>query len=453
MDNTNHPDPNMRPDGDPDGDGLTNLEEEQLDTNPFNTDTDGDGISDYVENQNGSDPCNSASTPANPGGTPGGPTSPPAPTVPVQVTFGDPSGSHSEKYRVYLEPLEGDLNMKKRYRTNQKYGETQTETFYLPKGAKYKITLKHIGTDPNYTGQPNPDYDYQLDIDPNTGADDAAAVTDDPQGILGEHYESDPFFAAGKDATLYVAWLTSETVATLPTDRKRMKLGVGKEVTLTVKPASVPNVTWQLTGTTGTSAVSPASGITTRLTAGDRACTPTAEASTSGNTLSIAFNVVEPDGAVIEQRPGSGIWHVQGTPSAGFQGSPYISPFDVSFTAIQVREGAANGTGTGYYSFKNGNPHPDGAWESVVQGTAARPSKWDVFDTIGSGSFPGRPIAAGVFEWPIPWLFRVGAGGAEKEFTTMTHHQEADAAGTVTIRKGNGGFSTTKALNDPSSNY
>lgn len=449
VDDTNNSDPNKRPDADPDGDGLTNLQEEQIDTNPTNADTDGDGFSDSAENQVASNPNSAPSTPNNPGGTPGGPASPPAPTVPVGVTFGDPSGSHSEKYRVILTPLEGDLNTQTRHRTNQKYGQLQTDTFNLPKGAKYKVTLTHIGTDPHYHDKPKPDYDYQLNV-PDGGGGDTVIFTEDPQGMLGGHYESTPFFAAGKDATLYIAWLTSETVATLPSDRKRTKLGVGEKVDLTVKPASLPSVTWQITGTPGTSGINPASGTTTKLTAGERVCTPTVEASTSGHTLSIAFNVVEPNGAVIDQFPNTGIWHINGVPSVGFRGSPYISPFDVSFTAIEVREGAAPGVGTGYYSFLNGTPHPNGGWVGVIPGTAARPSKWDVVDQIQTGSYPAVPVSAGVFDWPIPWLFRVGTG-AEKTFTTVNHHQETDASGTATINKG--GFSATKAKADPSSNY
>ena len=41
---------------DPDGDGLTNRQEYQNSTDPFNSDTDGDGISDGVEVTNGTDP-------------------------------------------------------------------------------------------------------------------------------------------------------------------------------------------------------------------------------------------------------------------------------------------------------------------------------------------------------------------------------------------------------------
>lgn len=92
---------------DPDLDGLDNADEDQNETDPNNADSDGDGESDYAEAEGGSNPNNTASTPGNPGGTPGGPAKPPPPIVSVQVHFGDHSGSHSEKYKVWLEPLEG----------------------------------------------------------------------------------------------------------------------------------------------------------------------------------------------------------------------------------------------------------------------------------------------------------------------------------------------------------
>lgn len=438
---------------DPDGDGLDNGEEDQIGANPNSTDTDGDGFSDFDENQSGSQVGNPASTPSNPGGTPGGPSSPPPPTVPVQVNFGDHSGSHSEKYRVYLDPLEGDANTQRRYRTNRNYGVTQTETFHLPAGAKYKVTLVHIATDPQYEGPPEPDYDYTLEF--TTGGSDPAikSIPDDPQGMLGVHDESEQFFASGKDATLYIAWLKSETVATLPTDRTRKKLGVGEEVNLTLKPASLPSPSWALAETPGTSALSPMTGVASTLTAGERACTPSTEATILGETVKIDFNVVEPSGMVMERYPGTGIRHTIGTASADFQARAYISPHDVSFTNIEVREGTCVATATGFIGAipgKNGEVHANGSWIGMMQGDALRPSLWAAIDTISTGDYQPPFGSGGSFMWPIPWLFRVG-GGAEKEFTIATHQESVTSTGATTISKG--GISVTTQANDPSSNY
>lgn len=188
LNNRNAGPANHHPDADPDGDGKTNAQEEQMGTNPFANDTDGDGVSDGDEDDQGSNPND-----------PNDSLPPPNGTVPANVTFGDHSGSHSEKYRLQLTPLEGDAGGV-RFRTNRDYGTPQTDTFRLPKGAKYKVEIIHIATDPKYRGSPRPDYDYQLEIDVNANC----LVVDDPQGIMGYHNESNPLFATGKDATLYV---------------------------------------------------------------------------------------------------------------------------------------------------------------------------------------------------------------------------------------------------------
>jgi hypothetical protein len=197
---------NHHPDADPDGDGLTNAEEEQLGTNPNSIDTDGDGVNDNIENDQGSNPNDPSDSQPPPNGT-----------VPVNFTFGDHSESHSEKYRVQLTPWEGDT-YGLRYRTNRHYGQTQEGTFRLPKGAKYKVELIHIGTNPRYRDQPRPDYDYTLEIDDSANC----LAVEDPEGIMGVNWDSYSFFAEGKDATLYVPlfeWVTpKESPVTAPDD-------------------------------------------------------------------------------------------------------------------------------------------------------------------------------------------------------------------------------------------
>ena len=175
---------NQNPNADPDGDVLTNQEEEQLGTNPNNIDTDGDGVDDGVEVGQGSNPND-----------PNDSQPPPKGTVEVNITFGDHSGSHSEKYRIKLQPVVGDTQV--RTRTNRKYGETQTDTLRLLKGARYTVTLDHAATDPKYRGDPKPDYDYTLEIPQVAATEQTLRIIKDPQGIFGIHDESVAFFASG----------------------------------------------------------------------------------------------------------------------------------------------------------------------------------------------------------------------------------------------------------------
>jgi hypothetical protein len=190
--------PNDDWDADPDTDNLTNGEESIYDTNPNDPDTDGDGVDDDVEIQQGSNPND-----------PNDHDPPPNGTVSVNVTFGDDSGSHSEKYKVILTPLEGDAGGI-RFRTNRQYGTPQTDTFQLPKGAKYKVELKHTGTQPKFMREYGfSNYDWILEIDTSANC----LVVDDPQGIVTrvEEWPNNSFQADGKSATLHVPlfeWVT-----------------------------------------------------------------------------------------------------------------------------------------------------------------------------------------------------------------------------------------------------
>ncbi len=182
-------DPSNDPGADPDNDGLTNSEEETIGTKAKNPDSDGDGVDDKTERDQGSNPND-----------PNDSAPPPTGTTSVNVTFGDDSGSHSEKYRVQLTPLEGDnTGHTKRSRTNRGYGVSQTDTFQLPKGAKYRVELLHIDTN---RSDGVPDYDHTLEIDTSQGC----LVVDDPENTMGTSPESGGtvFVIEGKSATLYV---------------------------------------------------------------------------------------------------------------------------------------------------------------------------------------------------------------------------------------------------------
>lgn len=203
-------DPSNDPGADPDGDGLTNSQEADHNTNANDPDTDDDGVTDADEVNQGSNPND-----------PDDSSPPPTGTVPVVITFGDESGSHSEKYRIVLTPLEGDsTGFATRYRTNQDYGVPRTATLRLPRGSKYTVELIHISTDPEHTGPPNPDYDHTIEIDTSQGC----LAVDDPEGIMGTSDESlgEVFVIEGKTATLHVAlfeWVTpKDSPVTAPND-------------------------------------------------------------------------------------------------------------------------------------------------------------------------------------------------------------------------------------------
>ncbi len=211
VDNATDSNPNNNAQADPDGDNLTNEQESAHGTNPNDPDTDGDLVNDDVEINQGTNPKD-----------PNDHVPPPNGTVPVSVTFGDHSGSHSEKYRITLTPVEGDTQV--RQRTNRAYGQTQTDTFHLPKGAKYTVVLKWVSTDPEYRDEPNPDYDYTLEF---TAPVNAHLAIEDLGTILGVHDEGDYFYADEKEAKLHVPlfeWITPKgSPVTAPDD-----LGDGK---------------------------------------------------------------------------------------------------------------------------------------------------------------------------------------------------------------------------------
>jgi len=372
------------PDDDPDNDGLVNTDEDQIGTNPNNEDTDGDGFWDAVEDQSASSATILASTPANPGGTPGGPAAPPPPTIPVEVTFGDHSSSHSEKYKVLLEPLEGDAYPGKRWRTNNKYGQAQSRTFHLPAGAKYKITIIHVGTDPEYYGDPKPDYDYTLIFTSNSTDTAIKAIPEDTSGMLGVHDEGEEFFAADKDATLYVAWMTSETVAQVPADRKRVKLGVGEEVLMKVRPA-MEDATW--TATLGSFTEDSGSESLLRLT--DSVGDLRAEVLYLGNTLTKNFTVFAPTG-IASASIASTIDYPVGQASAGMHLFPVIvAPVDVSFYNVRIMEVGENASNvTGYFL-----DHPR-LHHTIVEGA----DRWLALDQANRWS-----DEANLEDWPAPW--------------------------------------------------
>jgi len=160
---------------DPDGDGLTNLDENINQTLPNNSDTDGDGVPDGIEVNQGSSPIDpSDSSPAQQ-----------EETVELRLTVGDHSGSKSERYNLVVGPY-----------THQapEFGVVSTKTYKFRRGQTYEINLVHVATN-----EPDkPDYDYTAGI---TGPP-ASYDIQDPSNLLGRHLDRSDF--AGKTALLTI---------------------------------------------------------------------------------------------------------------------------------------------------------------------------------------------------------------------------------------------------------
>jgi hypothetical protein len=99
-----------------------------------------------------------------------------------------------------------------------------------------------------------------------------------------------------------------------------------------------------------------------------------------------------------------------------------INPTNVSFTRIQVWEGAVNAVASGYYDTVlhwNGFPHPP------TQPLVPNASNGGLIDTVGTNE-PGSPapFSTGKFVWAIPQLYRiVGSSGTGTQYSTGVHVQ------------------------------
>jgi hypothetical protein len=394
---------------DPDSDTLNNEMECQLGTNPFDADTDADGVDDQTEAAQATNPTNAASK-----------TPPPSGTVNVSVSIGDQSGSHSERYEVRLTPVEGDSFGQDRTRKNSNYGIVETKSFTLPKGAKYTVSLVHKGTDPKYHDTPNPDYDYTLDFSMTSQDADTALIIEDTQGMLGQHWESTPFFAQGKSATLYTAHITSETVATVPPNTKRRKLGVGERVDISVIPTGLTLGAINVVGNNiGGSSISG-----NRLKAGEEECTPQVETTVNGNVLQIDFNVIKPSVVTLEKQANSDN-NGQNPLSVAMVVDWYIGPEDVNFSGLFIKEHTVPAvvTANEYFQYQDGFGHTPGIPLEI--GTNLVPGKgWKCIggaDNVAGGT-QGAPYSKGKFTWAIPWSYVINNN--TYQFTTVNHVKE-----------------------------
>ena len=169
---------------DTDGDGLTDAQEAAYKTDPTKADTDGDGVNDLTEIHQSSDPTDKTDE--------GLANS----RRKLTLTFGDDSGSHSEKYVLAFVQLAGEGNQTT-YVFNEAYGRLQTHDVFLRPDAVYRVTMKHLASNLD-----TPDRDYTLSI---SLPEEGNILLEDEDELIGSATVEDgeAFPGEGKEVYIY----------------------------------------------------------------------------------------------------------------------------------------------------------------------------------------------------------------------------------------------------------
>jgi hypothetical protein len=209
--------------------------------------------------------------------------------------------------------------------------------------------------------------------------------------------------------------ITTKTLVSAPdgTADTRRQVGVNEQIEMTASASA----TWLASG----GAVTPAKGTTVIWTAPavGATCSLTATPAT-GNPCSVSMTVLPPRSRSLVKQ--SDRAYTAGLAGSGFVADVTIMPTNVSFTRIQVWEGAVNGVATGYHDTVlhwNGLPHPP------TMPLVPNASNSGLRDTVGT-NVPGSPgpFSRGTFSWPIPQLFRAaGSTGSGSVYSTAFHTQ------------------------------
>ena len=189
---------------DPDGDGLSNLEECQHGTDPFNPDTDGDGVwdGDEVPHSPGSCPSDASDN--------GSSTN----CVTLKLTVGDPSGSNSERWN--LEVFEEATGRAVARHCDDGFGTPGSAEHSLVKGKAYTFSLRRVATNRGN----HPDYDWRALINNSTEAGaysglygTGAFIVEDAEDLLtDETHGDDTDITIGKQGRIIVPKIRLEPV-------------------------------------------------------------------------------------------------------------------------------------------------------------------------------------------------------------------------------------------------
>ncbi len=188
------------PNDDFDGDGLSNIEEFILGSNPGVLDSDNDGFNDNEESQAGTNPNDLNDNINSPNYNADN-------VVELKLTIGDHSGSHSERYEMVI--TRDSDGVKVANAVSATFGsvaEITSRQFRL--GESYTIVVNHI-----QSKEINPDYDYTAKVEYVDGPNEDIFILYDEQmdvsgqpiaGLLGIHDEGTENYANGKSAKIFL---------------------------------------------------------------------------------------------------------------------------------------------------------------------------------------------------------------------------------------------------------
>lgn len=272
-------------------------------------------------------------------------------------------------------------------------------------------------------------------------------------GYTGVHDYESASIAAGNSYTYPLTLkkaakscgITTQTVATHPTDRARRRIGITEKVEITV---ACKNGNWSVTGP-GT--LDQSTGKKVTLTASDYAGRVFVTVKGSDGCESMVdFEVVEPSGVKMVRQYDVG--HTRGQPSVELWAEIHILPDDVSFKDVLFEEGECQANLTGYFAQLNNLPKStrDGYTIHPATGTPFYGEKYGTFtdwdSIIMNDNDIGTPHSHGTFIWPIPWRYSLD-GYSWKEFAIVEQAKIITPTGKLTVLKA--GVSEAKELNDP----